>query len=326
MRDFNNPIDESIFQLFSEYRTKYNITETVNVAVMVSGGLDSIALAHTLNSIKKELNVILRFVYVNFKDFPEYEVTKKFVVEFSERYGVPLMIYDPKDYIASKTSAREAMKSAGMSVNADIILTGHHADDQIETFLFRAFRGSGVEGLCAMKPLSEFVNPSTKKTHIFGKPFLSLFKSEIDEWTYKSLHYIKDSSNKENGPDRNFIRNEVVSKISERFDKRNILNTIQAINEYVEVTNLEDSDRFLNSEAFSWAIDDLLSVPVLNRVFLIRRHLSKMWGHNLNRKSVKALKKVMESDWTELNHNLTDKLTLIRHDDWITIKTNSQET
>lgn len=321
MFSHTNPLHAATYDLFDSFRKKYNKNDRLLVAIMLSGGLDSVAVAHTLIKISKELNILPYLVYVDFKDYPEHEKTKQFVMSFSERYSVPLMIYDPKGYTDTKTSAREVMKSAAMGLDSDIIITGHHADDQIETFLFRAFRGSGVDGLAAMKRLSEFTDPRTGKIRVFGKPFLTLFKDEIEDYTFRSLPHVKDSSNLENGPNRNYIRNEVVPKINERFDKRNILSTINSINDHLTAAKEIETDYNLMYQDNAWCVNSMLSIPVMNRVFIIRRHLSKEHGFNLNKKGVTALKKVLSDDWTGLRHQINETLVLVMRDDYLVIET-----
>ena len=65
------------------------------------------------------------------------------------------------------------------------ILTGHHKDDQIETFLIRLSRGSGVQGLSAMSALSY----SENKIKIF-RPFLSERKKNLNFHIKKIIWYI----------------------------------------------------------------------------------------------------------------------------------------
>ena len=65
------------------------------------------------------------------------------------------------------------------------ILTGHHKDDQIETFLIRLSRGSGVQGLSAMSAISY----SNNKIKIF-RPFLSESKKNLIFISKKYLVHI----------------------------------------------------------------------------------------------------------------------------------------
>ena len=82
-----------------------------------------------------------------------------------------------------------------------LILTGHHKDDQIETFLIRLSRGSGVQGLSSMNTISFF----DSKIKIF-RPFLEENKKNLVVITKKVFGtYIKDPSNKNS----KFLRSKV---------------------------------------------------------------------------------------------------------------------
>jgi tRNA(Ile)-lysidine synthase len=93
-----------------------------------------------------------------------------------------------------------------------MLLTAHHADDQLETVLLRLFRGAGVRGLCGILPVGE-LGPGS-----FGRPLLEIPKAEIvavaRAW---QLSWIEDPSNIEQHFDRNFLRGSVVPRIRERW-------------------------------------------------------------------------------------------------------------
>lgn len=316
---------DAVCSVIETYRNKYRKNRAITVAVMVSGGMDSMVLAKIVLSLKADQHLIPVLVYVNFTDFPEHEKTTKLVLDFAEQNKVPLMVYDPEGYNDTKTSARDAMKSAGMSIDADLILTGHHADDQIETFLFRSFRGTGINGLACMQPLSEFNNLTRNQTKVFGKPFLNLFKEDLFKET-DGLVFIHDSSNEDCTPNRNYIRNKIVPKITCRFQKKKILATINAINEHLE--SQENSSQFKKVDCYKgyWELDTFLGLPVMNRVFLIRHYLSKVHGYNLNRKTVLGLKESFYKDLTDLNHQISSTISVIRDKDLIRVVVNPAET
>lgn len=94
----------------------------------------------------------------------------------------------------------------------DLLLMGHHLDDQIETFFLRLLRGSGVSGLSAM--------PETRALDYgyLGRPFLTLSKSHLETYANEhQLSWIEDESNANNQFDRNFLRNQVLPLISTRW-------------------------------------------------------------------------------------------------------------
>ena len=113
------------------------------------------------------------------------------------------------------------------------ILTAHHKDDQIETFLIRLSRGSGVQGLSAMNTVSRLNN----NINIF-RPFLSEDKKDLI-YTSKKVFgtYIKDPSNS----NKKFLRSNV-RKLLPIFQKYGI-NKDQIIK---SINNLKSSYSTLN--------------------------------------------------------------------------------
>lgn len=98
----------------------------------------------------------------------------------------------------------------------DVILTGHHLDDQAETFMLRLMRGSGVDGLASMSPIRPLANGD------LARPLLNVTKEEIYDFAIKTkLTWVEDESNKTSDYDRNFIRNEVLPLLKTRWEKAN---------------------------------------------------------------------------------------------------------
>ena len=93
-----------------------------------------------------------------------------------------------------------------------LLLLGHHADDQVETVLFRLLRGSGVKGLSGI--------PATRpiaKGRLM-RPLLLWQKSALKDYAEQhKLSWIEDESNGENTFDRNYLRNQVIPEIARRW-------------------------------------------------------------------------------------------------------------
>lgn len=83
----------------------------------------------------------------------------------------------------------------------DVVAVAHHADDNVETFLLNAVRGSGIAGLSAIHPVNG---------HIV-RPLLCVSRSSIVAWL-DACHqpFVVDSTNLENDVKRNRLRNAVL--------------------------------------------------------------------------------------------------------------------
>jgi tRNA(Ile)-lysidine synthase len=120
------------------------------------------------------------------------------------------------------------------------LLTGHHLNDQIETVLFRFFRGAGLSGLSGIAEISK------RNDLMIVRPLLNYTKNEIIDYAKeKQLQWVEDESNKEIDYDRNFIRNEIMPLIKSRFPaaEKSIgqsIKEIQKINKKIKQDTLVD--------------------------------------------------------------------------------------
>ncbi|MDP3559993.1 MAG: tRNA lysidine(34) synthetase TilS [Legionellaceae bacterium] len=115
-------------------------------------------------------------------------------------------------YSQYMTDGERTGNNAENSRTKSILLLGHHADDQAETVLYRLLRGSGVDGLAAMKPCSTFQHIS------ICRPFLSYSKAQLKQYALQQhLAYIEDESNQNLSFDRNYLRHQLLPNIEQRF-------------------------------------------------------------------------------------------------------------
>ncbi len=94
----------------------------------------------------------------------------------------------------------------------DVLLLGHHLDDQVETVLFRLIRGAGPSGLAGI--------PEQRPLGIGAllRPLLGITRSQIEDYAAShELGYLNDSSNNDTRYDRNFLRHEVLPLIESRW-------------------------------------------------------------------------------------------------------------
>jgi len=113
-----------------------------------------------------------------------------------------------------EAAARDARYAALGTVLApgEVLLTAHHADDQLETLLLRFMRGSGVRGLRGIIAFGPF-GPG-----FLGRPLLGFTREELRaqalEW---NLRWIEDPANREPRHDRNFLRLDVLPQLTARW-------------------------------------------------------------------------------------------------------------
>lgn len=188
----------------------------------VSGGRDSVALLHQLvgagfkNLIVCHLDHALR---------AESAEDARFVEDLARQYGLEAVI--ARQDVASRAKRRrQSVETAGREArhglftqvarNRDCprLFLAHHADDQVETFLFNLFRGSAGPGLCGMRPASTQVIDGVT-LHI-SRPLLGVWREEIDAYVARHrLEFREDASNTDVRHTRNRLRRELIPAIEQ---------------------------------------------------------------------------------------------------------------
>ena len=176
----------------------------------LSGGLDSVVLLDVLY----KLGVSMHLAHVNYALRGEESIDdQKWVESLAKKYQLPLYLKDASDEVTqSKGSiqlvARDIrynwLKELKIQYQLDYIITAHHLDDQVETFLMNLIRGASVKGIAAM--------PS--KTELIRRPMISCSKKMILNYAIENhLPFREDSSNLKSDYTRNKIRNQLLPLI-----------------------------------------------------------------------------------------------------------------
>lgn len=179
-----------------------------------SGGLDSQVLLYlTARVIPVEKLLI---IHVNHHLQPEANDWCLFSSEQAKLLKIPIQIKDAYPQNSSELAAREARYAAFVSIMQpkDILLLGHHADDQAETIIFKLLRGTGVAGLAGM--------PASRQLAAgwLFRPLLNSSRHMLQQTADElKLKYKEDPSNKNTEYDRNFIRQEILPKLKQRWPR-----------------------------------------------------------------------------------------------------------
>ena len=282
---------------------------TKQVSVLVSGGVDSMVLLHLLNKFRKDLNISIYALHVVFKDMKDSEEVKELVASYCRILGVPTAISFSTS--KSKEEAREAIKELSFSNKSDLVCTGHHLNDQIETIFFRFLRGSGPEGLRGMKAVDGYVK--NNETRIMVKPLLTVEKHEIINYAKRnSIPYLEDKSNQDSEhATRNFIRHEVLPLVAERFNIKNVLHTVN----YTEREVPNDIELYLGK----WATKDLIRLSPESRVFIVREYLRKVHGFLINRKMHLTLLDVLQNKLKGFTVQINEDIKVVSTSDFVKV-------
>jgi tRNA(Ile)-lysidine synthase len=184
-----------------------------------SGGLDSSVLLQLL-AATPSAHAGLRAIHVHHGLQPQADAWAVHCEETCAALGVPLQVVRveiPRDSGLGPEGAARAARHAAFAAalqDDEVLALAHHRDDQAETFLLRALRASGPDGLAAM--------PAWRR-HGRGWLWRPLLVSSRDDLLVYAqalgLHWIEDPSNAGIAPDRNFLRHEVLPLLQRRWPR-----------------------------------------------------------------------------------------------------------
>lgn len=204
----------------------------------VSGGADSVCLLRLLLDLQDELRFSLEVVHVEHGiRGDESREDAGFVEALCEKWGIVCHTfhlnvpeYAKQHGMGLEEAARTLRYSCYKSAAAEVADTGsgkrrmdedalpaagikvalaHHADDNAETMLFQMARGSGLLGLCGMRPKRELTEGA-----MLIRPLLMTTRREIEQYlSERGQTYRQDSTNLDTDYSRNRIRHEVLPQL-----------------------------------------------------------------------------------------------------------------
>lgn len=187
------------------------------ILVALSGGLDSSVLLHLLAHSPLRENG-LRAIHVHHGLHADADAWAAHCESLCAELDVPLTVarvdVDRASGLGLEGAARDSRHAAFKSElrDGEILALAHHRDDQAETFLLRALRGSGPDGLGAMRPWRAFGRGW------LWRPLLARSREALREYAVEhGLDWIEDPSNADVRFDRNFLRQRVMPLLRERW-------------------------------------------------------------------------------------------------------------
>lgn len=198
------------------------------VLVGVSGGPDSIALLHILNSLRNSLPLKLGLAHLNHRlRADDADRDEAFVKSLADRLGLPfyhesidVARYQQKHRLSLEEAARQVryrfLNKIAKAHHYTKIALGHHQNDNAEQFLMALLRGSGPLGLAGIPPVRD--NIVRPLIHVHRKLILNFLAAE-------KLPYTEDRSNQDLRFLRNRIRCNLLPELKQHYNP-NIIRTI----------------------------------------------------------------------------------------------------
>ena len=254
------------------------------IILACSAGPDSMFLLYKILETPYAKDLVI--CYFNHKTRPgtdEEEVflenlwkEKGFAVEVAScDFDKIIQLYPSKSFEELAREKRYAFFNAVMNIyKTDKVITAHHLDDKIETFMFNMLRGSKLSGLTNIKESHGGVL----------RPLLWMEKSEI--LTYldeNNLEYEIDETNNESVYSRNKIRNEILPKCEEinkkyRSNMSNLMNYFEELQVHIdtEVISFLWEKSYFEIPDFN-SLSNFLQKEVIRYIYYIENGKSTIW-------------------------------------------------
>ena len=198
---------KDLSNIFKNFKKKLDHFKNKNFLVAVSGGPDSLALVALTIAYAYHVKAKFHYVLVDHNIRKKSNLEAKKVKLLLKKKKIDLKIFTNKKKINKNIQAEARNIRYEILINyckknkIKTFLTAHNLEDQVETFLIRLSRGSGLKGLSSMNLLRKIEN----KVNLY-RPLLDVKKKFLIKIS-KNIYgnYINDPSNK----DMKFLRTKV---------------------------------------------------------------------------------------------------------------------
>ena len=229
-----------MLQAFQKHMdTHLDMLHGSRLLLAISGGLDSVVMTHLCHQLK--LNMSLAHCNFNLRA-SESDADEDFVLALADDLDLDVFVesFDTASYakeqrISIQMAARELRYQwffeLAEQLDFDYILTAHHADDNLETFLINLTRGTGLEGLTGIPELSGKI----------VRPLLPFSREALEAFARKEkIEWREDATNASTKYLRNKLRHDVIPTLKQ-------INPQLLQNFQTTISNLLDSQDLIDS-------------------------------------------------------------------------------
>ncbi|MEL6685503.1 MAG: tRNA lysidine(34) synthetase TilS [Pseudomonadota bacterium] len=253
-----NTASADVFAAFQRTLAHATTATDDTIGLSVSGGGDSIALMHLAAKVRHPRK--LRAITINHGLRPEAKDEIALVAQQAGQLGIA---HDVVDWAwngkgnlqaAARAGRRAAVREWALMHNLREVWLGHTEDDQVETVLMRLARGSGIDGLRAMYPMT------TRDGLRILRPLLGCARADLRHWlTDKKITWCDDPSNDDPRFDRVRARQMFTQLEALGLTRKRLLQTIdhmQAAHISLQAAALDFAKQHVRQDA-----GDLLFAP-----------------------------------------------------------------
>ena len=283
-----------MLQKFKEHiNINFPFLKDKKLLIAISGGVDSVVLTHLLH----ELNFDISLAHCNFQlREKESDLDEEFIELLAQKTSNQIfkIKFDTEQFalknkLSTQIAARELRYNWFQEVikkhNFDYVLTAHHADDNLETFLINLTRGSGLDGFTGIPKINGNI----------VRPLLAFSREEILAYAKtNTIDWREDASNATTKYIRNKIRHKVLPVLKEI--NPNLLETFAKTLENLQESKqiIEDRIADISSEAVNSKYDILkINIEKINQLSNPKAYLYQL------------LKEYSFTEWNDVSNLLS---------------------
>lgn len=296
------------------------------VLLALSGGPDSVALAHCLLQLAEIYRWQLGAIHVNHRLRPgEAERDEEFVRQLCAGWNIPLyierLVIAPKSEEEARNARYHLFEQYLAAGGWNKLALGHQQDDQAETLFWHLLRGSGLDGLAGM----------AARRGKYIRPLLAVNRAEILAYLQKNdLKWCEDSTNQLPLYTRNRIRNHIFPLLEEEIQpalRQHLARTAELLRDELELLELI-TDQYWQQivgkhteNELVLAVDRIAAMPVA----LQRRLLRRAWrvfagaGHPLTWAKTEGVRRLLTRPGSG-NWRLTEEIEAVKEYSTLTLK------
>ena len=252
------------------FKDKIESLKECKFLVALSGGVDSMVLANLF--IQNNLNFSIAHCNFDLRA-KESNADQEFVLSWSRENKInyyhskfTTKVFCDKSKVGIQEGARNLRYNWFNELRVihkfDYVVTAHHLDDQLETYLINTMRGTGLNGLLGIP----------EKTNNLFRPLLQVLKDEILVYAdINKIDFREDSSNFKNDYYRNMIRNMIIPEFKNFDDNvmlkfKTTVNNLMSTKIFVDIIIKQTKDKFFDEDKnmVKVKIDELLNLKPLD--------------------------------------------------------------
>ena len=279
----DNVLKDALLSSMTDY---YQQLRGRRIWLACSGGRDSLVLAALCVQLyqRGELPFLPQLLHVDHNLQAHSQQWAQHVAHWAHVQQIPCHILSATVTGFDEQAARQARYQVMLSYmnQGDVLMLGHHADDQAETVLMRLIQGAGVKGLSAMQPWREQSTGARK--NILWRPWLSVRRTVISALAMRlQLPFIDDPTNDSGDNVRSSMRRDIMPLLT-RYNANvidNIARSAQLLRDAQATVNAQSTQdcHATTSELLSYSpVQRVLDIHRLQRLPLYRqRQLLHYW-------------------------------------------------